>query len=175
MNAQNWPSNSGWKKLADSSSSRHSFLARVTDLLPLPGAARPVCHGSPHSSQGSLLLLERQSPLTASPHPTPIKLSQLAGLETGAGRKKFERSREFRRDGASLRKLLFGFLSNWSADGSDEPTDVPRDSVATGERLSLLEKWRLLASVWAPQSCPGPGAPELGLGWNDFHCGLCAS
>lgn len=91
MNAQNWPSNSGWEKLAGVSSSRHSFPARVTNLLPLHGAARPVCHGSPHSSQGSLLLPERQSPLTASPHPAPIKLSQLAGLETGAGRKKSER------------------------------------------------------------------------------------
>lgn len=65
---------------------------------------RPVCHGSPRSSQGNLLLPERWSPCLL-PYclafPAPIKLSQSAGLETGEGRKKFEGSREFGREGAS--------------------------------------------------------------------------
>lgn len=78
----------------------HSYFrgARLPDL-PVYSSLRPVCHGSMHSSQRSLLLPEHWSPLPASyclSFPTPIKLSQLAGLETGEDRKESGRGGEIR-------------------------------------------------------------------------------
>lgn len=88
--------------------SQRSFQARVRDTRPAHSTLRPVCHGSPHSSQGSLLP-QCQSPLPASAHPafhTAIKLSQSTGLETGADRKKSEGSKEFRGEEAASEAAL---------------------------------------------------------------------
>lgn len=77
--------------------------ARLPDL-PVYSSLRPACHGSMPSSQRSLLLPEHWSPLPASyclSFPTPIKLSQLAGLETGEDREESGRGGEFREEWSS--------------------------------------------------------------------------
>lgn len=81
----------------------YSSRGRIPDL-PVHSSLGPVCHGSMLSSQRSLLLPEHWSPLPASyclSFPTPIKVSQLAGLETGEVWKESGRDRGFREEGAS--------------------------------------------------------------------------
>lgn len=131
--------------------------ARLSDL-PVYSSLRPVCHGSIHSSQRSLLLPERWSPLPASyclSFPTPIKLSQLAGLETGEDRKESGRDGEFREERASQPQLLFCFCQiglkpcGWTNSG---PQWLPKpDSFFIRVvRYSYMEKWLLFApnSAW---------------------------
>lgn len=120
MNSHAGPSSPAGRKLANSSILANTFQTRVSEILPVYRALRPVYHCSLHSSQGSLLP-ECQSPLPASPCPvshTPIKLSQSAGLETGVDRKKSEGSREFMGDGASSKAaLLFSVKVVWRLVG----------------------------------------------------------
>jgi hypothetical protein len=132
----------------------HSYFrgARLPDL-PVYSSLRPVCHGSMHSSQRSLLLPEHWSPLPASyclSFPTPIKLSQLAGLETGEDRKESGRGGEFVEEGglSAPAALLLPVKLVWSL--VDEPTGIPSDS----PNLPLsLSGWLVDTATWRNGSC----------------------
>lgn len=91
-----------------------------------PPRSCQACLGSPHSFQGSLLLPEHQSPLTASPHPHQLNChSWLAWRQVQAGRN-LKEAGNLGEMGLLSGSCSLVFLSHRSTDGSDEPTDVPQ-------------------------------------------------
>lgn len=118
MNAHAGTSSLERRRLANTSSSASTPFKPGSGTFCLQSALRPVCQGSPHSSQGSLLP-QCQSPRLLLPAPpsahqlnchSPLAWRQ---VQTGRNLKEARNSGEMR----LLLKPLFCFLSNWSENG----------------------------------------------------------